>query len=302
MTDLFNTGIRPAVDAYLQKKSEEVRNYGDYWSASSAGYCMRLNIMRRLGVPPVPEIADSAARTRVFEAGHIFHEWMQRITKNAGLSIAQEVELQNEELMVRGHFDDLVLISEPASDVPDDAPSHQIPYDGKQHLILYDYKTAHSASFNYSKNRPMGNYHTMQLATYMYMLNNKQQELLNSITNMKMEALKYKIPVGEIDPAWTGPVTEARILSISKDDLRMHETQLMWSPELEKRVYEYWSTLNGYWKAKTMPRCTCAENDGGFMARRSSKGKVYNDYFYNDEPCSLEWYQLWKEKQGAESK
>jgi len=278
-SDLFNTGIRPAVDAYLKAQSEKVRDYGDYWSASSAGYCMRLNIMRRLGVPKVPELEDSAALTRVFEAGHIFHEWMQRITKNAGLSIASEVELQDEELMIRGHFDDLVLIQDPRG-------SHSIsnPPIPRDHLILYDYKTAHSASFNYSKNRPMGHYHTMQLATYMYMLRNMN---------------KGKERVAQLYPT---NVEEARILSISKDDLRMHETQLMWSPELEKRVYEYWSTLNSYWKAKKLPACTCLDYDGGFMGRRSSKGKVYNDFFYNDKPCSLEWYQMWKDKQGGMDK
>lgn len=89
-------------------------------------------------------------------------------------------------------------------------------------------------------------------------------------------------------------LTESRICKISKDDLRMSEDQLMWSPELEKEVYEYWSTLNGYWKAQKIPRCTCADYEGGFLAR-----EAYNDYFYRGEPCSLEWYKLWKEKQSG---
>lgn len=170
--DLFNTGIRPAVDAYLKKKSEEERDYGNYWSASSAGYCMRLNIMRRLGVPKVPELQDKDAnQTRIFEAGHIFHEWLQRITKDAGLSIASEVELQDEDLMIRGHFDDLVLIhgNEDSFGYPDNTPSGA--KETTEHLILYDYKTAHSASFNYKKKQTeIGQYHKMQLGTYMYML------------------------------------------------------------------------------------------------------------------------------------
>jgi len=33
MSDLFNTGIIPAVNEYLLKKSKEERNYGEYWSA-----------------------------------------------------------------------------------------------------------------------------------------------------------------------------------------------------------------------------------------------------------------------------
>ena len=255
---LFETGIRPAIDAYLKEQSEKQRDYGDYWSASSAGYCMRLNIMRRLGVPKVPELEDNATQTRIFEAGHIFHEWLQRITKDAGLSIASEVELQDEDLMIRGHFDDLILQDEK--------------------LILYDYKTAHSASFNYKKRQTeIGHYHKMQLGTYMYMLRN--------IVGQRFQPIGFDIKLDK-------PVNEARILSISKDDLRMHEQQLLWSLQLEKDIVGYWRTLNGYWAKKTMPKCTCLEYDGGFMGRKSAKGKFYNDYFYNDEPCSLKWYKM----------
>lgn len=259
----YNTGIRPLIDDYLRKKSEEERDYGDYWSASSAGYCMRLQIMRRLGVPKVPELEDDQDRqTRVFEAGHIFHEWIQRITKDAGISIASEVELIDDKIMVKGHFDDLVAIHY-------DDDGEPTKFGGESYakkLILYDYKTAHSASFNYKKGKPIGDYHRMQLGTYMYMIRKE----------------------GKHKP------DEARILSISKDDLRMDEKVLEWTPALEKEVFEYWSTLNGYWKANKLPRCTCLDYDGGFMGRRSKKGKVYNDFYYQDEPCSLKWFEQWK--------
>lgn len=284
---LYETGIRPLVDHYLLEKSKEVRDYGEYWSASSAGYCMRLNIMRRLGVPKVPELEDNATQTRIFEAGHIFHEWLQRITKDAGLSIASEVELQDEDLMIRGHFDDLVLVSYDESGGQARAGDEI----RAQHLILYDYKTAHSASFKFKKQQTtIGHYHKMQLGTYMYMLRSNKLIWNDKTWNKNAHDIKF-------DASMLKDLTEARILSISKDDLRMDEKQLLWSPQLEKEVYQYWSTLNGYWKAKKLPKCTCLEYDGGFMGRRSAKGKVYNDFFYNDEPCSLEWYALWKEKQ-----
>ena len=248
---LFDTGVRPLIDDYLREQSEKVRDYGDYWSASSAGYCMRLNIMRRLGVPRVPEIQEGWERTtRVFESGHIFHEWIQRVTKNAQISEAQETELQDEEIMVRGHFDDLVQIN------------------GK--YILYDYKTAHSKSFEYAKGRPMSHYHKMQLGTYLRMLRDLHEGI-----NL-------------------APVDEARILKISKDDLRMSEDQLFWSDELGQEVLNYWKTLNDFWINKKMPPCTCLDQEGGFMGKRTKAGKVYNDYFYNDEPCSLVWYEQWK--------
>jgi hypothetical protein len=281
MTDLFNTGIRPAIDAYLKAKGEEQRDYGDYWSASSAGYCMRLNIMRKLGVPKVPELEDNATQTRIFEAGHIFHEWLQRITKDAGLSIASEVELQDEDLMIRGHFDDLVLIkggtdvAVSRDGIGDEA--YEVLKDDK--LILYDYKTAHSASFNYKKNQTeIGHYHKNQLATYMYMLR-------SGVAKLDSEALD--------DPQ---ALKEARVLTISKDDLRLHETQLLWSDELEKEVVGYWTTLNKWWKERKMPPCTCLEHDGGFMGKKSAKGKFYNDYFYQDEPCSLDWFNKMKDE------
>jgi CRISPR/Cas system-associated exonuclease Cas4 (RecB family) len=264
--NLYETGPRPIIDAYLKKRSEEVRDYGDFWSASSGGYCMRLNIMRRLGVPKVPELQDNATQTRIFEAGHIFHKFMQDLTKDAGISIAQEVELEDHELMIRGHFDDLLLI------------------DGN--LLLVDYKTAHSASFNYKKARTeIGHYHKMQLGTYMMMVK-KQPTNIIRFDDYPKDLLKN--------------LNESRILSISKDDLRMHEEQLLWSPQLEKEVVGYWRTLNGYWKAKTLPRCTCLDHDGGFMGRKSAKGKFYNDFFYEDEPCSMKWYLKWKDSKAEE--
>ena len=260
---LFDTGVIPAINDHIRAEAKKERDYGDYWSASSAGYCMRLVMMRRLGVPPVPEI-DKESTQRVFSAGHVFHEWIQRITKDAGLSIASEVELQDEDLMIRGHFDDLVLV------------------DGK--LILYDYKTAQSKWFEYVKGRPISHYNKMQLGTYMYMLR-KQEKWIGSDGNLTRA------------PAIARMVTEARILKISKDDLRLHEQQLLWTPELEKEVVGYWRTLNGYWEKKTLPKCTCLDIENGFMGKRSKAGKVYNDYFYNNEPCSIEWYELKKKEQ-----
>ncbi len=290
---LFETGIRPAIDAYLTEKAAEQRNYGKYWSASSAGYCMRLNILRRLKVPKVPEIAEDTLRTqRVFEAGHIFHEWAQRITKDAGLSIAQELELQDEDLMVRGHIDDLVLVH--CEEYQTDLVA--LP----NHLILYDYKTANSQSFNYKKDE-IGHYHKMQLGTYMYML---RKDGGNCLFGDNVEARNICIHPhdGTLRPAAITELSEGRILTISKDDLRMREHQLFWSDELAKEIINYWHAINGYWEEKILPECTCLEHDGGFMGRRSKKGKVYNDYFYNNVPCSAEWIkdklpEGWRDKQ-----
>jgi hypothetical protein len=262
MNDLFNTGIRPVIDGFLAKKALEERNYGDYWSASSAGYCMRKVIFERLGIPKIEQDGDER-KTRVFESGHIFHEWVQRITKESGLSIAQEVRLQDEKLMIRGHIDDLIRIQLDESGEPVTINSEA----RGEHLILYDYKTQHSRAFHWSKGRPMSHYHRMQLGTYMYMLRKEHPKL-----------------------------KEARILKISKDDLCMVEQQLLWASDLEKDVVGYWKTLNGYWRDKKIPRCTCGEYEVnqktgvGFMA-----DPKYNGYFYDGEPCSLEYAKQFKD-------
>lgn len=266
MSSIFDSGIRPIVDEHLLKLASERRDYGNYWSASSAGYCMRKNIFERLGVPHVDKESDARLQ-RVFTSGHIFHEWIQKLTKDAGISVAQEVELIDEELMVKGHFDDLVLIKY------QDISGKDIPTQ-EQSLILYDYKTQNSRAFSY-KRPNMSHYHKMQLGTYMYMIRNAVTKDLG-----KKYYEHYMVH---------GNLEEARILKISKDDLRMNEEQLLWTPELEKDVVQYWSTLNGYWESKKLPKCTCDKYEGGFMA-----SERFNPFFYDGEPCSLKWYERWK--------
>lgn len=235
---LYETGVRDAFDKYIIAKSQEKRDYEKYWSASSAGYCMRKVIYDKLGVP---EIKSDPRKYRIFEVGHIFHQFMQGITKDAGLSVAQEEELIDDKIMVKGHFDDLIKC--------------------KDELILYDYKSTSSQSFKY-KNETPSNSHKMQVGTYLYMLRKQYPKL-----------------------------KEGRLLLISKDDLRQKEQQVIFTPALEKEIYGYWSTLNGYWKNKQLPKCTCADNDGGFMAK-----EAYNPYYYEGEPCSLAWAKKTKEE------
>jgi hypothetical protein len=247
--DSYKSGIRPVVDDYLLAKADEVRDYGPYWSASSAGYCMRKLIFERLKLQST--LGKDPRRQRVFSAGHIFHGWLQELTRNAGISVAQEEELIDNNIMVKGHFDDLVLI------------------DGK--LILYDYKTVNSKAFTWAKatGNAMSHYHRMQLGTYMYMFRKPTVWLpKNDLLLMKER------------------MTEGRILKISKDDLRMAEQVLPWTAALEKEVVGYWQTLNGYWQSQTLPQCTCADYENGFMAREK-----FNPYWYDGEPCSETYFK-----------
>ena len=308
MSSLFDTGVRPLVDAYLLEESKKVRDYGKYWSASSAGYCMRKVIFERLGVPKI-EQDGGARKQRVFTAGHIFHDWLQGITKAAGVSIAQEVELQDEELMIRGHFDDLILVNnylpgeggaEWVFPTPTtDEERANAKYDAKrhkpaQHLILYDYKTVNSRSFMWAKKNgnAMSHFHRLQLGTYMYMLRKNNLDIGHKLDTSDIPVGKWgNAKVEKITLDSYGGLSEARILKIEKENLMMMEQQLMWDAQLEKDVVSYWKTLNGYWKKQTMPKCTCADYEGGFMAK-----ELYNGYFFQGEPCSLAYYNKCKEE------
>lgn len=90
-------------------------------------------------------------------------------------------------------------------------------------------------------------------------------------------------------------LTESRLCRISKDDLRLHEFQVLWTKELEDEVRTYWDLLNDNWKAyrasDSLPPCTCHVHENGFLAREQ-----FNPYFYSGEPCSIEWFNLNKEK------
>jgi hypothetical protein len=278
MPSTYDSGVRPIIDAHLAKLSEERRDYGDYWPASSAGYCQRKVIFDRL---QVPFVGEDARKQRVFSSGHIFHEWIQRITNDAGVSVVQELELQDEDLMVRGHVDDLVLIGEPTFEFGEyDPVGGQIVLPNPaRRLILYDYKTAHSKWFEYAKGRPMSHYHRHQIGTYLLMVR---------LAQGKIEALKG-LPL----------VTEGRRLSISKDDLRLAEKVLEFDAELETAIRHYWSSLNAAWqtfqKTGVLPPCTCAQIE---VNSRTGKGfmadEKYNPYFYDGEPCSEVWYHQQK--------
>lgn len=151
---LFKTGVRPFIDDYLDKESQVRRDYGDYWSASSAGYCKRKLFFDRLQVKYSGDTSVQARKQRVFSAGHIFHSWIQEITKP--ISIGQELEVKDETLKILGHIDDIIEID--------------------NNIILYDYKTRNSKSFHYAS-RP-SELHEMQVGTYLYMLRQLAKEEL----------------------------------------------------------------------------------------------------------------------------
>ena len=136
--------------AYLinqQLLKEDDSEYPDYWRGSSAGYCMRYNIFKRLHIPEVPEtLEDKPRQIGTLRCGTAIHEVVQSLTKSAKLSVEQESELKSKEWDMVGHFDDLIKF--PNGD-----------------LVLVDYKTVNSKAFNYPLE--LKNTHRMQVGSYL---------------------------------------------------------------------------------------------------------------------------------------
>lgn len=287
---IYERGPIYFIDRFFDEKKQD--DYPDYWRGSSAGMCMRRVMFQRLGVPPAlysQEKRDEHSRkTRVFQAGHIFHEFLQRVTRDAGISLNQEIELRHNGLSVRGHYDDLLLITD--------------------RLILVDYKSQHSMSFHWAKKfkRPMSLYHRLQLGTYLYILQCIARGDKDAVALSLDEHGEYTVDITEQIhlELKAKPLKEGRIVLVSKDDLSTRQEKLLWNPGLEKEVTQYWKSLEGYWVNKTIPRCTCDETSRDPDQKPTKNNPLglgwaatekYNDFYYEGEPCSLKWYEMWRD-------
>ena len=251
--DEERNSLKHLIHEQLLKEDDGV--YPDYWRGSSAGYCMRYNIFKRLHVPEVPEVVEGQSqRQGTLRIGHQVHALMQSLTKNAGLSVEQEAELKSKEWDMVGHFDDLIKF-----------PNGE--------LVLYDYKTVHSQALKYPPE--LKNTHRMQVGSYLYLLREKYPKL-----------------------------TKARIMEISKDDFLMREIEFDWDDTLKSDLEAYWTELNDWWaiyhETGELPPCTCSERLGAWFATRNKYGKVWNGYYFNEQPCSLAWFEQHRQLTNAE--
>ena len=89
---------------------------------------------------------DDRAR-RIFEIGHLFHEWFQDMLDKKGLLIEREMEV--EDLHRRGHIDAIIH--------------------SDNRFVLYDFKTVNSMKFKYLKTDSDKHYQH-QVCTYALML------------------------------------------------------------------------------------------------------------------------------------
>ncbi len=213
---------------HAQLVAEDDHDYPDYWRISSAGYCMRYNIFKRLHVPAVPEIVDGESqKLGTFGIGHAVHGMVQSLTKNAGISVAQEQEVTAPEWDAVGHFDDLIRFS-------------------TGDLVLYDYKTVHSKALNYPAE--LKKTHRMQVGTYMYLL---REEYPTLTLARIMEISKDDFLIREIGLQWSDELKadiEAYWTELNDWWEIYHKTGKLPPCTCEERVGSWFSTRNKYGK------------------------------------------------------
>lgn len=193
---------------------EEEANEGDAkgFRASGLGSCKLKRHWKRLGKKGDP-IDDRGLR--VFAVGHLFHEWLQKMTRLKGISIFSEIELEYRDpktgkILLTGHLDDLLYVKELHA------------------LVLMDYKTVHSQKFHYLDRGEKDSHYEKQVISYMLMLIQKFPFLL-------------------------GILRDLRILYVSKDDLCVREPAIIPSPEKVQSVISEIEEINEAFDAGREP-------------------------------------------------
>ncbi len=96
--------ITDLVDLYLGTERELLpHSRPKSFRASSMGYCARRQVLERGGVERTEGF--DAKTLRIFSAGDAFHWWLRLMIERAGLLVAEEVNLYDEEWGVSGHVD-----------------------------------------------------------------------------------------------------------------------------------------------------------------------------------------------------
>lgn len=95
--------LQKMLDVYLG--GAKPRDNTASFHMSDMGMCLRKRILKRLGKSsePIPE------RTlRLFEMGHVVHDYIQKMIEDEGLLFAKELTVRLDEFELVGHFDAII--------------------------------------------------------------------------------------------------------------------------------------------------------------------------------------------------
>lgn len=202
-------GGQVVLDLYLEEERAwfdasrpQARTLAGGWRASQLGTCLQAQIRERYGEPATRRI-DAATR-RAFAWGDHIEDFYRTIHQRAGVVVATQVPLRDEELDLSGHVD-LVLRFPPAS--VDEIPLQlrqtwsedwlewlrylrdRVQALGGQGCVAVEVKSTHSRSLPYLLREGARFAHEVQVGAYMLMARRHPDQLPCRVDRWRIDYL-----------------------------------------------------------------------------------------------------------------
>jgi len=216
--------VEEIIDRHVERLHED-REPDGYWHPSSLSNCLRQAVYELRGTE-ITNPRDARSR-RILRVGHMFHQFVQDAIASdpAVVEFYPEIKLHSERLRVIGSSDGLQSLA-------------RIVEDGYEVWEVVEFKTINSLSFRY-KDLPKPA-HKIQAATYMKLLREDGGTVLG-------ESPKVIPPLGD-------KLTRARLVYLSKDDLKLEEHVVLWTPAKDEEILSRIAVLEEHRVAGTLPR------------------------------------------------
>lgn len=182
------------INNHLVEKQKKSARIPDKFYPSSVGLCNRAIIYQMMGYPK--KTPDERVLL-IFENGHGFHNRMEKLFRDAGVLIADELPIKSEELKISGRSD--AIIKDPEYIVGDDDPSISLAgfngetlYEGpRDAVIIIELKSIGDNGFNRLTREPKLE-HVKQLQLYLHLTGLKRGVLLYENKNTQ-ELKEFKV-------------------------------------------------------------------------------------------------------------
>lgn len=207
---------------YLVEKNRNNDRDFSKFHPSSIGYCTRKIVYTMSGYPsPDPD----ARALAIFENGHSFHNRTEYLFGKAGILIAPELPIKDEELNISGRTD--AVVRNPNKELyTDTSEITLVDFDGNvvfqgpnNEVVLVELKSINNRGFNRVKNEGAEGKHAAQLQLYMF------------LTKIKQGIVFYE----------------------NKDTQETVEFWLDYNPRLVDQLIEKIKTVNSHVNNKTLP-------------------------------------------------
>lgn len=176
-----------------EKRRRAARPDKVHFSPSSIGFCSRKIVYQMSGYP-VPELNPRVLA--IFENGHSFHNRMEHFFDMAGILIAPELSINDEELNISGRTDAVIRNInskdyQATADITLVDTSGEVVYSGPNNEVaLVELKSINNKGYNRVVSHGPKEEHIAQLQLYMHLLN-IPQGLLYYENKDNQESIEY---------------------------------------------------------------------------------------------------------------